>query len=116
MADDKDRIEQIRERRRRDTVQISTQRQDSTQVSAPAVNEVSTDQNLLGVDFKSPWLKDRVTLSLEGQLAMVEQRGNYRSNLVDLGYTNRQNILPLRQGIYIKIEPTGGYRKVYNDR
>lgn len=116
MAEDQDRIQQIRERRRRDSVQLTSTRPETAQVSVASTHEVAPEQNVLGVDFKSPWLKDRVTLSLEGQIAMVEQRGNYRTNLADLGYTNRIPILPLKQGIYVKVEPTGGYRKVYHDR
>ncbi len=74
------------------------------------------DTSPLGPDFKSPWLRDRVTLSLEGQIAMIEQRSTFRVNLADLGYTNRFSILPIRPGIYIKIEPPGTYRMVYHHR
>jgi len=118
MAEDKDRIEQIRARRGRDSVQLTSQRTEVGQAQAGGIaQEVLPDSTaLLGVDFKSPWLRDRVTLSLEAQISMIEQRANYRTNMVDLGYTNRISILPLRQGIYVKVEPTGGYRMVYHNR
>jgi hypothetical protein len=76
----------------------------------------AAEPNILGVDFRSPWLKDRVTLSLEAQIAMIEQRANYRLTLADLGYTNRTNILELVPGIFCKVEPTGCYRLVYHNR
>ena len=73
-------------------------------------------ESILGPDFKSPWLRDRVTLSLEGQIAMMELRSNTRVNNVDLGYTNRIPILPIRPGIYVKVEPPGTYRLQYHYR
>ena len=42
--------------------------------------QAPTAAEILGPDFKSPWLKDRVTLSLEGQISMMELRGNTRVN------------------------------------
>lgn len=75
-----------------------------------------TTESILGPDFKSPWLRDRVTLSLEGQIAMMELRGATRVNSVDLGYTNRIPILPIRPGIYVKVEPPGTYRLQYHYR
>ena len=123
MAEEKDRIEQIRARRGRDSVQLSSSARG--QVGGPQVGgrtaigsaqESLDSSSLLGVDFKSPWLQDRVTLSLEAQISMIEQRSNYRSSAVDLGYTNRISSLPMRQGLYVKIEPTGCYRMAYNNR
>ena len=73
-------------------------------------------EQILGPDFKSPWLRDRVTLSLEGQISMMELRGNNRVNPVDLGYTNRIPILPIRPGIYVRVEPPGTYRLCYHYR
>ncbi len=73
-------------------------------------------KDVLPAGFVSPWLKDRVTLSLEGQIAMMELRGNARVNNVDLGYTNRIPILPIRPGIYVRVEPPGTYRLCYHYR
>ncbi len=118
MAEDKDRIEQIRARRGRDSVQLTQNKTDvgHVQTGGMAQEVLPPEQSILGVDFKSPWLRDRVTLSLEAQISMIEQRANYRMNMVDLGYTNRISILPIRAGIYVKVEPTGGYRMVYHNR
>lgn len=121
MAEDKDIIEQIRARRGRDSVTITTggpqgQETGAVHTGVTGVAQESLDTNLLGVDFKSPWLRDRVTLSLEAQIAMIEQRANYRANSVDLGYTNRIPILPMKSGIFVKIEATGCYRMVYHNR
>lgn len=73
-------------------------------------------ESLFGPDFKSPWLRDRVTLSLEGQIAMMELRSNSKVGMVDLGYTNRIPILPIRSGIFVKIEPPGTYKLCYHYR
>lgn len=114
MADERDHpIDQIRARRGRDTVNIGVSPFDQTQ-AAGAVD--SGETNPLGVDFRSPWLKDRVSLSLEAQIALMEQRASSRLSLVDLGYTNRSDIVPLRPGLFVRVEPTGGYRLVYHDR
>ena len=78
--------------------------------------QVQTNESIFGPDFKSPWLRDRVTLSLEGQIAMMELRGVARTNSVDLGYTNRIPILPIRSGIFVKIEPPGTYKLCYHYR
>lgn len=74
------------------------------------------DNDFFGKDFKSPWLRDRVTLSLEGQISMMELRANSKVNMVDLGYTNRIPILPIRGGIFVRIEPPGTYRLAYHYR
>lgn len=117
MAEDKDRIEQIRARRGRDSVQLSNRsRPEAAQAQSGAAQETLDSTALLGVDFKSPWLRDRVTLSLEAQISMIEQRANYRQNSVDLGYTNRMSILPVRPGMFVKVEPTGCYRLTYHNR
>jgi hypothetical protein len=117
MAEEKDRIEQIRARRGRDSVQLSQgARQNVGQVSTGMAQETLDSSALLGVDFKSPWLRDRVTLSLEAQISMIEQRANYRATAVDLGYTNRFSVLPVRPGMFVKVEPTGCYRLSYNNR
>lgn len=112
--DPRDRIEQIRSQRGRDMVQIGTSPVET--VGVAGIPGVGAEPSILGIDFRSPWLRDRVTLSLEAQIAMMEQRANYRLTLADLGYTNRISILPIRPGIYIKIEPTGCYRMVYHNR
>lgn len=126
MADDhQDKIEQIRARRSRDSVQLgynpydvhNQQTQQQTAVNAANnVQGVNTDDaaSILGADFKSPWLRDRVTLSLEGQIAMMEQRTQARYNVVDLGYSNRNSSVSLNQGMSVEIEPPGTYKLVYN--
>lgn len=124
MAEDhRDKIEQIRARRGRDNVQIGynpyDQQQQQVGTTTTGVQEIGIEGDgggLLGADFKSPWLRDRVTLSLEGQIAMIEQRAHARVGMADLGYSNRISILPLRPGMYVKIEPPGTYRLVYNNR
>jgi hypothetical protein len=75
-----------------------------------------TTESILGPDFKSPWLRDRVTLSLEGQIAMMELRSGTKVSNVDLGYQNRIPILPIRPGIYVRVEPPGTYRLCYHYR
>lgn len=117
MAEEKDHIAQIRARRGRDSVQLTPQaRNEVGYVAGGSAQEILDSTSLLGVDFKSPWLRDRVTLSLEAQISMIEQRANYRANTVDLGYTNRLTILPVRPGMYVKVEPTGCYRLTYHNR
>jgi hypothetical protein len=64
----------------------------------------------------SPFGTDKVSLSLEGQIAMMEQRGQNKLSSVDLGYTNRSTILPVKNGIYVKVEPPGTYRLAYHNR
>lgn len=109
-------IEQLRLQRGRDSVQIGVSPHEA-QLAAPiAASGLTPDTNILGVDFKSPWLKDRVSLSLEAQIAMMEMRGNYRLNLADLGYTNRMSIMQVRPGMFIKVENTGCYRLAYHNR
>lgn len=116
MERDRDRIDQIRMQRGRDMVQVGVSPHEA-QVAAPiAAPSLTAENSILGVDFKSPWLKDRVSLSLQGQMAMMEMRSNYRLNLVDLGYTNRISIMAIRPGMYIKVEPTGCYRLAFNNR
>jgi len=78
--------------------------------------QVQSPESVLPADFKSPWLRDRVTLSLEGQIAMMESRSANRVSSVDLGYTNRIPILPILPGIYVKVEPPGTYRLCYHYR
>lgn len=114
--DPRDRIDQIRAQRGRDMVQVGVNPMEAQLVAPIAAPGLMPDQSVLGVDFKSPWLRDRVSLSLEAQIAMMEMRANYRLTLADLGYTNRISILPIRPGIFIRIEPTGCYRMVYNNR
>lgn len=121
--DHRDKIEQIRARRGRDNVQIGYNPYDpQPQVGSTQANGVQgigiegDGAPLLGADFKSPWARDRVTLSLDGQIAMIEQRAHTRTSMADLGYSNRISILPLRPGMYVKIEPPGTYRLVYNNR
>ncbi len=124
MSDESDRIEQIRSRRRRDAGGVDPQQQQMMQQrvrTRPAgvqkIGETSTDNNkILGVDGSSTWLRDRVTLSLEAQIAMIEMRASYRLTLADMGYHNRLKITSIRPGIYLKTEPTGCYRMSYHNR
>ncbi|MEW6282540.1 MAG: hypothetical protein AB1758_28280 [Candidatus Eremiobacterota bacterium] len=130
MAEDpRDKIEQIRARRGRDSYQSggglhpgavspfeNRPQVGISQVGVDGIGMPQDSESFLGVDFKSPWLRDRVTLSLEGQIAMIEQRAAYRVSAVDLGYTNRITLMPLRPGIYIRCEPTGCYKLVYHNR
>lgn len=124
MSEESDRIEQIRSRRRRDVGGVDPQQQQQMQQrirTRPAgvqkVSETSGDSNkILGVDNGTPWLRDRVTLSLEAQIAMIEMRASYRLTLADMGYHNRLKITNIRPGIYLKTEPTGCYRMSYHNR
>lgn len=127
MADHQDKIEQIRARRSRDSVQLNYnpysigigQQQGPGGMSgvggAQGVQGVNDElSSIFGPDFKSPWLRDRVTLSLEGQLALAEQRGTARANIVDLGYSNRNSFVSFSNGASVQIEPPGTYRLMYN--
>ncbi len=116
MDRDRDRIDQIRMQRGRDMVQIGISPHEAQMAAPIAAPSLAPEQSVLGVDFKSPWLKDRVSLSLEAQIAMMEMRGNYRLNLADLGYTNRISIMNVRPGMFIKVEPTGCYKLAYHNR
>lgn len=124
MSDEADRIEQIRSRRRRDAGGVDPQQQQQMQqrirtrpTTVQKVGETSTDNNkILGLDNGTPWLRDRVTLSLEAQIAMIEMRANYRLTLADMGYHNRLKVTSIRPGIYLKTEPTGCYKMSYHNR
>ena len=116
MERDRDRIDQIRMQRGRDMIQVGISPQEAQQAAPIAAASLSPEQSILGVDFKSPWMRDRVSLSLEAQISMMEMRANYRLSLADLGYTNRISIMSVRPGVYIKVEPTGCYRMAYHNR
>ncbi len=132
MADNfQDKIAQIRARRTQTNIPSSNQRSGynpsntlGTQlgnVNTTGLNRVAdvgqrSLEDILGPDFKSPWLQDRVSLSPNGQIALVESRLNGSVNSVDLGYTNRVPILPLQPGVYVRIEPPGTYRLTYHLR
>ena len=88
----------------------------SSTMGVNVTQQAQSTESLFGPDFKSPWLRDRVTLSLEGQIAMMELRSNSKVGMVDLGYTNRIPILPIRSGIFVKIEPPGTYKLCYHYR
>jgi len=109
---DRDRIDEIRAKSGADIVQVGME---PGAVGMPSATE-REQFAIPGVDFRSPWLRDRVSLSMEAQLSMIESRGNYRLTVADLGYTNKINLQEIRPGIYCKIEPTGCYRMSYNDR
>lgn len=128
MADDyRDKIEQIRARRSANPFgakpggpgfdpnqAIGAQRRSVAGVGVTPVQDTARPNLLEGL--KSPWLKDRVTLSLEGQIAMLEQRNAGGIRVADLGYTNRIPVVSLRPGLFVKIEPPGTYRLVYHNR
>lgn len=132
MADDyRDKIDKIRAKRNRDPFggsslsgydphqALTAQRQrltSSTVGITPAMPTADTAKPNVIEGLKSPWLKDRVTLSLEGQLAMLEQRNAGGIRVADLGYTNRIPVASLRPGLFVKIEPPGTYRLVYHNR
>ncbi|MCQ2736116.1 MAG: hypothetical protein MJ234_02735 [bacterium] len=117
MDRDRSRIDQIRMQRGRDMVQVGISPHEASNAAPVAASSLAkSSQDILGVDFQSPWLKDRLSLSLEAQLSMMEMRGSYRVNLADLGYTNRMSIMAIRPGVYIKVEPTGCYRMTYHNR
>lgn len=127
MAEDyRDKIEQIRARRSRDPFRggrpngfdpqqaLGAQKRNINNVGIAPVQDTARPNLLEGL--KSPWLKDRVTLSLEGQIAMLEQRNSGGIRVADLGYTNRIPVASLRPGLFVKIEPPGTYRLVYHNR
>lgn len=131
MADNyREKIEEIRSKRSRDPFggggltgydphqALAAQRRALTSsvgiTPAMPVNDTAKPNVIDGL--KSPWLKDRVTLSLEGQLAMLEQRNAGGIRVADLGYTNRIPVVSLRPGMFVKIEPPGTYRLVFHNR
>lgn len=127
MADDyRDKIEQIRARRSANpfiggggpgfdpSQAIGAQRRAAVGVTPTPVHDTARPNLLEGL--KSPWLRDRVTLSLEGQIAMLEQRNAGGVRVADLGYTNRIPVVSLRPGLFVKIEPPGTYRLVFHNR
>jgi len=93
---------------------IGAQRRNAAGVGIVPVQDTARPNLLEGL--KSPWLRDRVTLSLEGQIAMLEQRNAGGVRVADLGYTNRIPVVSLRPGLFVKIEPPGTYRLVYHNR
>ena len=128
MADDyRDKIEQIRARRSANPFApgggggfdpnqaIGAQRRNANNTVGIAPVQDTARPNLLE-GLKSPWLRDRVTLSLEGQIAMLEQRNAGGIRVADLGYTNRIPVVSLRPGLFVKIEPPGTYRLVFHNR
>lgn len=60
-------------------------------------------------EIKGPWMRDQITLSMEAKLILLESRAHNQLSLADLNYMNSITILELRNGIYVKIEPTGCY-------
>lgn len=127
-GDHQDKIEQIRARRSRDSMQINYNPYDSQQqqiggigsnnvANVNSTNGVNTDatESVIDANFKSPWLRDRVSLSLEGQLAMIEQRQSGAGVVADLGYSNRITSMSVSEGMSVKIEPPGTYRLMYNN-
>lgn len=124
MAEQQDRIDEIRSRRSRDGIGagMPTAEQQSRQVRARGVSVQRVGESrgpaegVMGGVTRSPWLRDRVTLSLEAQIAMIEMRANYRLTLADMGYHNRLKITSIRPGVFLKVEPTGCYRMSYHNR
>lgn len=128
MGDHQDKIEQIRARRSRDSMSVAYNPYDSQQQqiqnagnvqtgSVGSAQGVNSDEatSLIDANFKSPWLRDRVSLSLEGQLAMIEQRNSGTGMVADLGYSNRITSMSVSEGMSVKIEPPGTYRLMYNN-
>ncbi len=128
-SDHQDKIEQIRARRSRDSMQVNYNPYDSQQQSTQQIGNnggiggiqgtqgVNNDEatSLIDANFKSPWLRDRVSLSLEGQLAMIELRQSGGASVADLGYSNRITSMAVSEGMSVKIEPPGTYRLMYNN-
>ncbi|MBI2266691.1 MAG: hypothetical protein HYU64_16275 [Armatimonadetes bacterium] len=115
MPEDQDRygLDKINYRKGADKIHLGgglpTEGLAPVEAGAPSVPITDT----VPVDLRSPWLTDRVTLSLEAQILMIEQRANARLSLVDLGYTNRITSLELRPGVFVNIEATGCYKLSY---
>ncbi|HPZ06638.1 MAG TPA: hypothetical protein PL110_00870 [Candidatus Eremiobacteraeota bacterium] len=59
---------------------------------------------------KSVWLKDRVTLSVEAQLLLLEMRRTNPIDLDSMEYTNRIDNLEVKSNIFVQILPFGAYR------
>lgn len=84
--------------------------------------ELEPSLAFLGIDFKSPWLQDRVSLSLNGQMAMIELRNSFGIKASDLSYVNREAIVTIHisdsngRPIFIQIDPSGCYRLAYHNR
>lgn len=124
MSEEQDRIQQIRTRRSKSLEEGHGIQQQggltttpTTQVTSRDVSAVKGAESIAaGGTTPLPWLQDRVSLSLEAQIAMIEMRSTYKLSLADIGYQNRQQIIPIRDGIFLKVEPTGCYRMVYNNR
>jgi hypothetical protein len=111
MAEEKERIELIRSRRgSRDSVQLSGR---GDQGGTTGVQDL--EPHLLA-NIQHPWqARDSVRLSLDAQIAMIQQRANYRANMVDTGYTNRISHVQVRNGVHC-IAVSYGYMRVYNLR
>jgi len=125
MPDESDRIEQIRSRRRREEIggapsDVQQQQMRRVRTRPTRVGKVGAARpetgKVMGIDTASPWLRDRVTLSLEAQIAMIEMRANYRLTLADMGYHNRLKIISIKPGVFLKVEPTGCYKMAYHNR
>jgi hypothetical protein len=128
VADDRDRIQEIRERRKKEAIGAadpsrvaeSQGMRSRTQKGAEAIGRAKGAEGIetggVGGGTPSPWLFDRVTLSLEAQIAMIEMRATQRLTLADIGYTNRQQMINMKPGVFLRNEPTGCYRLVYNNR
>jgi|GEM_PF-3440285 len=79
-------------------------------VQGAHMSAVALKGNVARTTEKSVWLKDRVTLSVEAQLLLMEQR---RSNPIDweaMEYTNRIPKLEIKSNIFVEILPYGAYR------
>jgi hypothetical protein len=129
MADDKqERVDEIRsvrsKRRAQAMVAPGTQEGQSEvrdRLKAPGgVVETSGTGSVVGAGAgtatRSPWLMDRLTLSLEAQIAMIELRATQKLTLADMGYNNRLKVVPIRPGVFLRAEPTGCYRMMYHNR
>jgi len=63
-----------------------------------------------GQQEKSVWLRDRVTLSIEAQLLLMEMRRTNPIDLEAMEYTNRIDNLEVKSNIYVEVLPYGAYR------
>jgi len=59
---------------------------------------------------KSIWLRDRVTLSLESQLLLLEMRRTNPIDLEAMHYENKIDNLEVKSNVFVQILPFGAYR------
>lgn len=107
---DQEREDRIRE------VSIRKRDRDRTTIGGVApVDQLTgaaalTPEELALAQIRWPGARDRVTLSLEAQVLLLEQRAKSGLDLTDLTYTNTLSSVELRPGLYVKAESIGTYR------